>query len=57
LFLLLYGCFRFIVEYFREPDAQWGFVLFNSMSMGQLLSIPVVFFGIILWILSARKKQ
>ena len=57
LFLLLYGCFRFIVEYFREPDAQWGLVLFNSMSMGQLLSIPLVLFGMILWWMSSRMSK
>ncbi len=47
LFLVLYGCFRFIVEYVREPDAHLG-LLFGVITMGQLLSLPMVLFGIYL---------
>lgn len=47
-FLFLYGLFRFILEYFREPDAQLGFI-FNSLTMGQLLSIPMIVAGIVIW--------
>lgn len=45
LFLLLYGLFRFIIEFFREPDSQMGFVALGWMSEGQLLSIPMIFIG------------
>lgn len=44
LFLALYGSFRFIVEFFREPDAQLGF-LFAGATMGQLLCAPMALFG------------
>ena len=46
LFLLGYGCFRFIVEYFRQPDDHLG-LLTLGMSMGQWLSLPMVFAGAI----------
>jgi len=50
LFALGYGCFRFFVEFFREPDAQLGFVAFDWMSRGQQLSLPMIFAGTaILW--------
>lgn len=44
MFMLMYGCFRFFVEFFREPDAQLGF-LWGGATMGQLLSIPVALAG------------
>ncbi|MFN8577479.1 MAG: prolipoprotein diacylglyceryl transferase [Candidatus Sericytochromatia bacterium] len=46
LFLIFSGLFRFLTEFFREPDQQLGFI-FNSLTMGQLLSIPVILSGII----------
>ncbi len=50
MFLLLYGAFRFIDEFFRQPDAQLGFVALDWMTMGQILSIPMtVAGGIMLW--------
>jgi len=52
-FLLLYASFRFIVEFFRVPDVQMGFVAFDWMTMGQLLSIPM--FGLGLFLLFRRK--
>ncbi|MCL5260220.1 MAG: prolipoprotein diacylglyceryl transferase [Gammaproteobacteria bacterium] len=51
LFLLLYGVIRFSVEFFRAPDQQLGFIAFNWLTMGQLLSLPMILFGIILLIL------
>ncbi len=45
LFLLCYGSFRFFVEFFREPDSQLGYLLFNWMTMGQLLCVPMVVIG------------
>jgi phosphatidylglycerol:prolipoprotein diacylglycerol transferase len=45
LFLFFYGVFRFIVEYFREPDAQIGFAAFGWMSRGQELSLPMIIIG------------
>ena len=45
LFFLLYGSFRFILEYFREPDVQIGYI-FSFFTMGQLLSIPLILIGL-----------
>lgn len=56
LFLLGYGLFRIFVECFRQPDAQLGFLAFNWLTMGQLLSIPMVMLGAILLILSKRRQ-
>jgi phosphatidylglycerol:prolipoprotein diacylglycerol transferase len=44
LFLVLYGLMRFLVEYFREPDPQLGFVV-AGLTMGQLLSTAMVMAG------------
>ncbi|WP_119681951.1 prolipoprotein diacylglyceryl transferase [Indioceanicola profundi] len=46
-FLTGYGLSRFAVEFFREPDAQLGF-LFAGTTMGQLLSIPLILIGLVL---------
>ena len=43
-----YGFVRFFIEYFREPDAHLGFILFD-LSMGQLLCIAMMFSGIYIW--------
>lgn len=56
LFFLCYGIFRFVLEFFREPDAHLGFIL-RSLSMGQLLCVPMVLFGVWLMIKSSPKSQ
>lgn len=48
LFLLLYGIFRFAVEFVRRPDPQLGFIAFDWVTMGQLLSLPMVLAGLLL---------
>jgi phosphatidylglycerol:prolipoprotein diacylglycerol transferase len=45
LFLVCYGTFRFIVELFRVPDAQLGYLALGWVTMGQILSLPMVLFG------------
>lgn len=56
LFLIGYGVFRVIVEFFRQPDAQLG--LFSGMiSMGQILSIPMILCGVIMMIWAYRRPQ
>jgi phosphatidylglycerol:prolipoprotein diacylglycerol transferase len=45
VFLIGYGLFRSFVEYFREPDQQFNFLL-GSITAGQLLSIPMIILGI-----------
>lgn len=47
-FIAGYGLFRFIAEFWREPDAQLGF-LSLGLSMGQWLSLPMVLIGLVLW--------
>ena len=44
-FAILYGVFRFCIEFIRVPDAQLGY-LFGPITMGQLLSIPIILVGI-----------
>jgi phosphatidylglycerol:prolipoprotein diacylglycerol transferase len=46
LFALMYGCFRFLVEFVRVPDAQLGYLAFGWLTMGQLLEVPVIAFGL-----------
>jgi phosphatidylglycerol:prolipoprotein diacylglycerol transferase len=53
-FLVGYGLFRFIAEYFREPDSFLGLLTF-SMSMGQWLCVPMILFGAGLWAWGARQ--
>ena len=45
MFLIGYGTFRFIVEFYRQPDAHLG-LLWMELSMGQLLSLPMILVGI-----------
>ena len=53
LFLILYGIFRVLVEFFREPDAHLG-EIFLSLTMGQLLSMSMTAVGLLLWALRIR---
>jgi len=55
VFLLGYGAFRFIAEYFREPDDYLG-LLSLGMSMGQWLCVPMIVAGAALWIWSERTQ-
>jgi phosphatidylglycerol:prolipoprotein diacylglycerol transferase len=52
LFLLLYGCFRFLVELVRTPDAHIGYLAFGWVTMGQVLSLPMILFGALLLVLA-----
>jgi phosphatidylglycerol:prolipoprotein diacylglycerol transferase len=54
LFALLYGLFRFSVEFVREPDVQLGFIAFDWLTMGQILSLPLIAVGIVLLWMSRR---
>lgn len=54
VFALLYGVFRFIVEFVREPDAHIGYLAFGWLTMGQVLSIPLVLIG--LWLLWLSRR-
>ena len=56
LFLILYSIFRFIIEFFRVPDEQLGYLIL-SLSMGQIISLIFVIFGIILFYVKNENKQ
>jgi phosphatidylglycerol:prolipoprotein diacylglycerol transferase len=47
-FLLFYGIFRFFVEFVRLPDAHIGYIYYDWVTMGQLLTIPMLVIGLIL---------
>jgi len=55
-FLILYGLFRILVEFFREPDAQVGY-LWGLLTMGQLLSALMIFVGCFLLYKQRVKKN
>jgi phosphatidylglycerol:prolipoprotein diacylglycerol transferase len=55
LFLLGYGVFRFAVEFVRVPDANRGYLLFDWMTMGQILSLPMIVAG--LWMLAVAYRR
>lgn len=49
MFLLLYGCFRFGVEFLRLPDAHIGYIAFGWLTVGMLLTLPMILIGV--WVL------
>ncbi len=50
LFLFCYGLFRFLIEFVREPDAHLGYLAFGWLTMGHVLSLPMIFLGLgFLW--------
>jgi phosphatidylglycerol:prolipoprotein diacylglycerol transferase len=55
LFLVGYGLFRFLVELVREPDAHLGYLAFGWVTMGQVLSLPMILLGAGLWAWSYRR--
>ena len=54
LFGLLYGVFRFAVEFVRVPDAQLGYLAFGWVTMGQVQSLPLIAVGLVLLWMSRR---
>jgi phosphatidylglycerol:prolipoprotein diacylglycerol transferase len=57
MFALGYGIFRFLVEFIREPDRDIGTMAWGWLTMGQLLSVPLILVGIGLLFLSHKQKQ
>ncbi|RTR07210.1 prolipoprotein diacylglyceryl transferase [Halomonas nitroreducens] len=55
LFLTLYGVFRFAVEFVRRPDPQLGFIAFDWLTMGMLLTLPMIAAGLALIAWSRRQ--
>ncbi len=56
LFMICYGFFRFIVEFARQPDVHIGYLAFGWLTMGQVLSLPMIIAGAVLMLL-AHKRQ
>lgn len=56
-FLVLYGIFRFLIEFVREPDVQLGYLWGGWLTMGQVLSAPLIVAGIALLIYAARARH
>jgi phosphatidylglycerol:prolipoprotein diacylglycerol transferase len=54
--LFCYGCFRFFVEFFRMPDAHLGYLLLDWVTMGQILSTPMMIIGAALVYFAYRKS-
>ncbi|MBT8079667.1 MAG: prolipoprotein diacylglyceryl transferase [Gammaproteobacteria bacterium] len=57
LFLLGYGVFRFIVEFYRVPDAHLGYQLLGWVTMGQILSAPMILLGAVLLYLAYGRRR
>lgn len=55
LFISLYGIFRFIVEFYRQPDAHIQELLFGWMTRGQVLTVPMIIIGIAILIWAYTK--
>jgi phosphatidylglycerol:prolipoprotein diacylglycerol transferase len=53
LFLVFYGIFRIVAEFFREPDPQIGYIM-GVITMGQILSCLMVVAGTILYLARSR---
>lgn len=54
LFLIGYGCIRFLIEFVREPDAHLGYLAGGWLTMGQVLSVPMIVIGIVLMVRGYR---
>ncbi len=57
VFVMGYGIVRFLVEFVRVPDAQLGYLLGGVITMGQLLSLPLVIAGLVLIIFARHRNR
>ena len=55
MFALLYGAFRFLVEFVRVPDEGIGYLAFGWLTMGQVLSLPLIAIGLF-WLWLSRRS-
>jgi phosphatidylglycerol:prolipoprotein diacylglycerol transferase len=53
----LYGVFRFAVEFVRVPDENRGYLLFGWVTMGQLLSLPMVLAGLAMLAYAYQRRE
>ncbi|MDO4183314.1 MAG: prolipoprotein diacylglyceryl transferase [Coriobacteriia bacterium] len=57
LFLVMYGVFRFAIEFVRQPDAQMGYLWGNWLTMGMVLSVPLVIAGVIILVYAFKTRK
>ncbi|HSF77856.1 MAG TPA: prolipoprotein diacylglyceryl transferase family protein, partial [Steroidobacteraceae bacterium] len=57
LFLLCYGLFRFLIEFLRLPDADIGYLAYGWLTMGQVLSLPMIVAGLGMLAWSTRTRR
>lgn len=59
IFLIMYGTFRFLIEFVRQPDAQLGYLWGGWLTMGQVLSVPLVLVGVgvLIWVGKTKLPQ
>jgi len=57
MFLFCYGIFRFTVEFVRVPDAHLGYLAFDWLTMGQVLSVPMIILGALFIVLAYQRNE
>lgn len=57
LFLVCYGAFRFVVEFVRQPDPHIGYLAFGWLTMGQVLSIPMLVLGALFMFMTMQPSE
>jgi phosphatidylglycerol:prolipoprotein diacylglycerol transferase len=57
LFLTLYGVFRFFIEFYRVPDAHLDYLALGWVTMGQILSTPMIIIGSIMLVMAYRSHD
>ena len=57
LFLIGYGVFRFFIEFYRVPDAHLNYLAFGWVTMGQILTAPMIIIGMTMFILANKKEK
>ena len=57
VFLIFYGLFRFLIEFVRQPDAHIGYLYGDWLTMGQVLSVPVIVVGVLVLVFALRKNM
>jgi len=55
MFLVCYGVFRFFVEFFRVPDSHIGYLAFGWLTVGQVLTLPMILLGV--WLIMRRQTH
>lgn len=57
VFMIGYGLCRFVIEFVRQPDAQLGYLWGGWLTMGQVLSVPLIVVGIVLVVYAAKMRK